>query len=405
MSILSSSRMMAAVVGLCLLAGPVKAQEAEVMHWWASETDAAAVAKFAEAYAAAGGKWVDIASAGSKESLQATMTRIIAGDPPEAAQFNISTQFYDLADGGKVNSLEAAAKAGKWRDVIPSTLLDVTERDGQIFALPISMSGVNIVFYNKALLAEIGVTEEPKSWDDILAALEKAKAKGKLPMAMAGGVYPQLAFWSIVSDYMGGEGYLKLLSERDPELDPEGLKRAFTAFATLRGYVDAGWSGRKWPEASRMLANGDAVFQIAGDWAKAQFNLGGLQAGKDFGCILPAGKAIMGGDVIVFPRKGDTLTPAQEKLIAVFSDQAAQTAFNKVKGSLPARVDVNPADFDACGQTLLSVATNPEARLPRSRMVLPSDIDGDMGDFINEFFASEMDADEGVARFSELLQQ
>lgn len=402
---IGSRSMLGAMFGACLLASASHAQEAEIMHWWASETDAAAVAKFAEAYKAAGGTWVDIATASSQSSLQATVTRILAGSPPDAAQFNTSTQFYDLVDGGKLNSLESEARAGKWREIIPGPLLDVAVREGQLYALPVSMSGVNIAFYNKKMLADAGIAEEPADWTDLLAAMRKVKASGKVPLALAGGVYPSLLFYSIMADHLGNESYTRMLIDRDPEVDAEGLRKTFETFSEIRDYVDAGWSGRKWNEASRMLAKGEAAFQVAGDWAKAEFALNSMMVGKDFGCVLPKGTVIVGGDVIVFPKKGDVPTPAQEKLIQIFADEKAQTAFNKLKGSLPARVDVNAGDFDACAQRVLAAAADKGSRLPRPRMIVPSDIEGDLGDFINEYFASQMSADEGVERFSELLQQ
>lgn len=216
---------LAALFGASMLTSAACAQEAEVMHWWASETDAAAVAKFAEAYKALGGTWKDVATASNQSSLQATITRILAGSPPDAAQFNTSTQFYDLVDGGKLNSLEAKAKDGKWREVIPGPLVDVVGRNGELYALPVSMSGVNIVFYNKSMLAAAGVTEEPTDWAGLVEAIRKVKAGSKVPIAMGGGINPSLLFYSIAADYMGNENYTRMLADRDPDVDPEGLRR------------------------------------------------------------------------------------------------------------------------------------------------------------------------------------
>lgn len=45
-------------------AGP----KAEVIHWWTSGGESAAVKKLADAYRAAGGVWVDTAIAGSEQA-------------------------------------------------------------------------------------------------------------------------------------------------------------------------------------------------------------------------------------------------------------------------------------------------------------------------------------------------
>ena len=47
-----------------LASGAAKAAELEVVHWWTSGGEAAAVNEFAKAFDAAGHKWVDGAIAG-----------------------------------------------------------------------------------------------------------------------------------------------------------------------------------------------------------------------------------------------------------------------------------------------------------------------------------------------------
>ena len=39
----------------------------------------------------------------------------------------------------------------------------------------------------------------------------------------------------------------------------------------MRGYVDSNFSGRDWNLATAMVMNGEAAFQIMGDWAKGEF--------------------------------------------------------------------------------------------------------------------------------------
>ena len=54
----------ALVASAMLASGAAKAAELEVVHWWTSGGEAAAVNEFAKAFDAAGHKWVDGAIAG-----------------------------------------------------------------------------------------------------------------------------------------------------------------------------------------------------------------------------------------------------------------------------------------------------------------------------------------------------
>ena len=63
---------------------------AEVIHWWTSGGESAAVQELANAYKAAGGTWVDAAIAGGEQARSTAINRMVGGTPPTAAQFNTS---------------------------------------------------------------------------------------------------------------------------------------------------------------------------------------------------------------------------------------------------------------------------------------------------------------------------
>ena len=91
-----------------------KAMEAEVVHWWVSGGEQAAISEFAKAWEAKGNTWIDTASTGGENARGKTVNRIMGGDPPTAAQFNISRQVEDLINQGKLQSLEAIEQKEGW---------------------------------------------------------------------------------------------------------------------------------------------------------------------------------------------------------------------------------------------------------------------------------------------------
>src|ERR1041384_1875681 len=75
----------------------VRAADVEVIHWWTSGGEQAAVSVFANEFDALGGdKWVDSAIALGAPARAAIMQRALGGDPPDAAQFNPGRQYEEL---------------------------------------------------------------------------------------------------------------------------------------------------------------------------------------------------------------------------------------------------------------------------------------------------------------------
>ena len=91
---------------------PANAQEnkAEVIHWWTSGGESAAVKVFAEQYTKAGGTWVDTAIAGGANARTAAINRTVGGNPPTAMQFNTGKQFDELVENGLL-----ARRRRNWR--------------------------------------------------------------------------------------------------------------------------------------------------------------------------------------------------------------------------------------------------------------------------------------------------
>jgi glucose/mannose transport system substrate-binding protein len=131
-----------ALAGALLMAGAVHAQSggptAEVIHWWTSGGESAAVKQIAQAYRAAGGVWIDTAIAGGDQSRAVTINRIVGGNPPTAAQFNTSKQFLDVIEQDMLNNVDDVARKEGWDTLLPAPVVNVikvkghyTDDDGQ----------------------------------------------------------------------------------------------------------------------------------------------------------------------------------------------------------------------------------------------------------------------------------
>lgn len=76
----------AAIAALTITAA--HAEEVEVLHWWTSGGEAAAVSVLQQTLQGQGVDWIDMAVAGGggEAAMTTLRARVVAGDPPTAAQ-------------------------------------------------------------------------------------------------------------------------------------------------------------------------------------------------------------------------------------------------------------------------------------------------------------------------------
>jgi glucose/mannose transport system substrate-binding protein len=381
---------------------PVQAQEmkAEVLHWWTSGGESAAVKVFADRFKAAGGTWVDTAIAGGQNARTAGINRIVGGNPPTVMQFNTGKQFDELVSNGLLNDLDQVAAAGKWGEVLPPALVDAITRDGKIYAAPVNIHGINWLWYNKKVFDEAGIAE-PKTWSEVLAAAQKLKEKGLIGLAQGGQPWQERSLFNSVLVGDGGTD-LFLQVYRDGNLDAVKsgkFKSVADLFHQLHETVDPGSPGRNWNDATSMVITGKAGMQVIGDWAKGEFTSAGLTPGKEYGCaIVGQGGYLMGGDVFVFPKGGDPVV--QAKMAEVMFDPQTQIEFNKKKGSVPSRLDVDVSSMDACAQAGAAALRDPARQVPTTDFLISPDLSGAVDDVITQFWNNPgMTTDEFVQKF------
>jgi glucose/mannose transport system substrate-binding protein len=375
----------------CLLAGTATAQDnkAEVIHWWTSGGESAAVRVFAEQFTKAGGTWVDTAIAGGANARTAAINRTIGGNPPTAMQFNTGKQFDDLVEGGMLADLDAVAAAGNWKAIMPAAITDAVTRNGHVYAVPVNIHGQNWMFTSAAAFAKAGATM-PTNWDELFPALDKLKAAGLVPLAFSGQkTWERGLFNATMAGRGGGAMFQAFWGKRDAAMvkGPE-FRKVVDSFRRLKGYVDAGSPGRNWNDATNMLITGKAGVQFMGDWAKGEFTAAGQVPDKDYGCTVLSDKGtayLLGGDVFAFP-KSKTGSAAQVLLAKTMLDPATQIAFAQKKGSIPVRLDLDVSSLDPCAQKAVKWLGDKTAQVPANELLSPPALTGTVEDLVSQFW-------------------
>jgi glucose/mannose transport system substrate-binding protein len=257
--------------------------KAEVMHWWTSMGESAAVHQFAEAFNKAGGQWVDVAIVGGTNAIPAEISRVNGGDPPTAMQLPLGKQLDDLVAQNRLANLDDLGAAENFKAILPDVFLKAATYDGHIYALPINNHGHHWLWYNKSVL-EKADAKEPVTWEDFWVAVDKIEALGSvIPIAV--GVQPwQLGqtFFSVLLSKEGPDLYFKAFRDLDVNaIKSPQFKDAAATFIKLRDYSDDGSANRAWNLATDMVITGRAGFQFMGDWAKGEYIAAVQTLGKE----------------------------------------------------------------------------------------------------------------------------
>ncbi len=377
-----------AVIALGATQAGAQEMKAEVIHWWTSGGESAAVKVFADKFSEAGGTWVDTAIAGGENARTAGINRIVGGNPPTAMQFNTGKQFDELVAGGLLRDLDDLAAQEHWQKVLPEAILKAITHDGKVYAVPVNIHGQNWLWYNTKIFKDAGL-EPPKTFADLIAAGPKLKAAGVIPLAQGGQPWQErLLFNAVLLEDAGVDVYRKVLTGEDPEaVKSDGFRKAAETFGQLRGLVDEGSPGRNWNDATNLVITGKAAVQMMGDWAKGEFIAAGQTPGKEYGCTVLPGGYVMGGDIFVFPKIDDEAQKAaQDKLAEVMFAPATQIAFNMKKGSVPVRLDVDVSGMDVCAQKGMAELKDPALQIPSDNFLSTPDLVGAVQDAITQYW-------------------
>ena len=207
---------------------------------------------------------------------------------------------------------------------------------------------------NKAVLDANGIAV-PQTWDEFVAAVETLAAAGVTPIAQGGQAWQEATVFDAVAMSTGGPEFYKsaFIDLDEGALGSDTMKEAFDRMAFIRANVDENFSGRDWNLATAMVINGEAGFQMMGDWAKGEFLNAGKVPGTDFLCFRFPGtqnQVTFNADQFAMFDQGGSVSKEQAALASAILSPSFQSAFNVVKGSVPARTDVSDEAFDACGK-------------------------------------------------------
>ncbi|MBD1550962.1 ABC transporter substrate-binding protein [Pseudomonas typographi] len=332
----------------------------EVTHWWTSPGENAAMEVLRNQVKADGYTWKDNAVAGGGGSTAMTVlkSRVVAGNPPGAAQIK-GPDIQEWAKAGYLipdNGLDDVAKENNWDTLLYPTAAKIVQYGNHYVAVPFNIHRVNWLWINPEAFKKAGIAKPPTSLEELYDAAAKLQQAGITPIALGGQPWQDSTlFESVVLAVMGPEGYHKSFVDLDQAtLTGQKMADAFAALKKLAGYMDPNRSGKDWNLTTADVINGKAGMQPMGDWAKSEWTAAKKVAGKDYLCVpFPgtAGSYTYNVDSLaMFNVKNKGTLAAQRDVAKIALGTQFQTVFNQNKGSIPVRNDIDMSQFDSCAQ-------------------------------------------------------
>jgi len=287
---------------------------------------------------------VDVQAKDWTSSQQTIRLAMSSNNPPDVIQGNEGWSIDGVLWQAKlIANLDPYAKKYGWTDKFPESALTVNRFSadgkqlgtGNLVALPQALQYVG-VFYNKGLLAQIGITD-PTTLDNktaFLAALDKAKAAGLLPVMLGDSdKWPALHILSLFNGWYENPDTINkwVFNTAGTTYDTPGRLKASTDFQDWMksGYFNKDALATSFADATSRFGKGESAFFITGTWALGDVSK--ALGGKAGFMLFPAGDTgkheAVGGYSLPFAMSSKTKYPdcaADFINFITTSDQAIQ---------------------------------------------------------------------------------
>jgi glucose/mannose transport system substrate-binding protein len=333
-----------------------------------------------------------VVAGGSGTNAQAVLaSRLQSKDPPDSYQRHAGRELQADVEAAVVKDLTSLYDQQGWREVFPKTLLDMITMDGKLYSVPVNVHRSNVLWYNPKVLQQAGITAPPKTWDEFLTQAQKLKSAGKIPLSI-GPAWTQEHLWeNVLLGELGPDAYAGLW-DGSTDWESTEVKGALDKFTQILKFSNIKQAGADWQPALDPVIEGDAAYNVMGDWANTYFKTAKKQTWEtDYNATTsPGTEGVFNflSDSFVDPvgAKNEAATLAWLKLAG---SKEGQDAFNPIKGSIPARTDGDPSKYTDYSAIPFKDWTDPNTKIVGSFVhgvvannAWKADIETAFGDFI-----------------------
>lgn len=363
--------------------------DVEVFSWWTrgGEQDAFQALLAEHRSRVPGARVTNAAVEFADKARDQLGIRLSTGNPPDLFQANCGTDLFTWVEtnglddsASVVEAVSDLARALDWHAAFDPDVLSSLTYDGELYGVPVNVHRINTLYYRKDLFDEFSL-DVPETLDELIALCEQTMEREDIQERAPGGrmaclglgnkwnwTFSLVTFEMIFPAIAGPDFYESYFLGHETAL-PEAIVQ--TLSTALRMYcggersncLENSWfnsdiNDRTWDEGVRKLSEGKALMAPMGDWAKGYLESeagGALSQGEEFDAVpFPGtdGTFVFTADSFTMPRGAANRDGARSLLRTVGSAEG-QIAFNKKKGSIPARMDIAASHFDKMQRTTM----------------------------------------------------
>lgn len=246
----------------------------------------------------------------------------------------------ELVDAGSSMDLTDYYAEYGWEDRFSSAAMAGITQYGGFHGVPWTLQG-EALYYNKALFEAAGITEEPTSYDDLVAAADKLVASGVTPIQFGGTVnwHVMRLLDSLLETFCGPETADRLNTEQTGWDTEECVTEAFTELQTWgEKYINEGFMGINNDDSSQLFYTGEAAMALEGTWFDAMVTDNGMDAAGVGIFPFPTGTGRLYGFGEALYISASSAHPDEA---AAFLDHVSSTAAQEESGGAFAAISVN----------------------------------------------------------------
>jgi glucose/mannose transport system substrate-binding protein len=326
----------------------------EIFSYWTSGSEAAALKALLDLCKEQnpGVEIVNATVAGGNGSaaLPVLQARLLGGNPPDTWQTHPGSELFNrYVTAGKCEPVTQLYASEAWSKVVPAQLVHLMSRNGETYCVLAGVHRANVLWYNKKVLAKQGITiGDTLTFQEFLAAANKLLTAGITPLAVGdSGIWTSTCLLeNCLLANLHASGWNDLCNNKIPWNDPRVLA-AVRWYKQLLDFENPNHAALSWDQAIASVIEGKCAFSVMGDWAYGEFKKASQKDNEDFGWAnFPEteGSFDMVGDGFTLatgaPHRNEAL-----QWLKILGSKEGQLAFNKIKGSIPVRTDIDSKEF------------------------------------------------------------
>ena len=336
-----------------------KTDKLEVLSWWVSPSEHPALEVLLNAFGDehSGVEVIDGSiEGGAGSNVQIALAeRLRANDPPDVWQTFEGSSLAAWADSGRIVDVDDLYEEANLESLMPAKLYEgVTHKDKQ-WGMPTGAHRGNNLWFNKQVLTEAGIATPAAGYtaDQFEADLETLAGKDKTPLCL--GAKDRFTsvelFENTLLGEIGTDGWQRIADDKF-DWTGDSLKSALGTFADIVKHADPAAGGLTWSEAAKKFTEGQCGFLSMNDSVYGEFIADGA-TDADFGYVAYPGTdgaylAIV--DTFVAASGAENGVNALDFLRTIAQPETS-LEFNKLKGSVPIRNDVDVAQLSPYQQS------------------------------------------------------